>query len=347
VQWEAALIREEFYADRVAAMARFVPVVLPGQSSHGIPVWLGPATTTHYVVSAYTVVGAKRLIRYLSGQPFETEPSLGSVPVLPARGIAAVPGVSRQFEVGQPSGPRTVVVLRVRLVDSELVTETVVAGTVLGTRAVVFRAALLDGWAALDDPPAAALAALAEAGRALTAALFEADTERVIAQLVDSLPPGGGVDVVFDGVGPAIELPIELMRLRTAAGVDLGPLCLLGGVTIMRRLPGSAAGSPPSRGPLKILAAIAAPDETKATSAPLDVEAEMQAVLDAVSGLPGGGGQVRILEVASLPQIQAALEAEEFHVLHLSAHGTATVVELEDEDGAPDRLPPKMPYLRR
>jgi len=129
--------------------------------------------------------------------------------------------------------------------------------------------------------------------------------------------------------------------------VDLGPLCLLGGVTIMRRLPGSAAGSPPSRGPLKILAAIAAPDETKATSAPLDVEAEMQAVLDAVSGLPGGGGQVRILEVASLPQIQAALEAEEFHVLHLSAHGTATVVELEDEDGAPDRLPPKMPYLRR
>jgi len=137
--------------------------------------------------------------------------------------------------VGQPPGLRTAVALRVRLVDSELVTETVVAGTVLGTRAVVFRAALLDGWAALDDPPAAALAALAEAGRALTAALFEADTERVIAQLVDSLPPGGGMDVVFDGVGPAIELPIELMRLRAAADVDLGPLCLLGGVTIMRR----------------------------------------------------------------------------------------------------------------
>src|SRR6478609_7519994 len=154
VQWEAALIREEFYADRVAAMARFVPVVLPGQSSDGIPVWLGPATTTHYVVSAYTVAGAEPLIRYLSGQPFETAPPLGCVPVLPARGSAAAPGVSGQFEVGQPPGLRTAVVLRVRLVDSELVTETVVAGTVLGTRAVVFRAALLDAWAALDDPPA-------------------------------------------------------------------------------------------------------------------------------------------------------------------------------------------------
>ena len=69
---------------------------------------------------------------------------------------------------------------------------------------------------------------------------------------------------------------------------------------------------------------------------PLDVEAEMQAVLDAVSGLPGSpAAQVRILEVASLGQIRHALERDVFHVLHLSAHGSATTVELEDEDGGP------------
>ena len=86
---------------------------------------------------------------------------------------------------------------------------------------------------------------------------------------------------------------------------------------------------------LKILAAVAAPDDAKTQSAPLDVEAEMQAVLDAVSDVPGGPAQVRILEVASLPQIRKALENDAFHVLHLSAHGSAESVELEDEDGNP------------
>ena len=89
-------------------------------------------------------------------------------------------------------------------------------------------------------------------------------------------------------------------------------------------------------GPLKILAAVAAPDETKTQNVPLDVEAEMQAVLDAVSALPGGpAAQVRILEVASLAQIRQALRRDVYHVLHLSAHGSADSAELEDEDGRP------------
>jgi CHAT domain-containing protein len=89
-------------------------------------------------------------------------------------------------------------------------------------------------------------------------------------------------------------------------------------------------------GPLKVLAAVAAPDETKTRNAPLDVEAEMQAVLDAVSDVAGDPrAQVRILEVASLAAIQQALQHDAYHVLHLSAHGSAEAVELEDEDGAP------------
>ncbi len=89
-------------------------------------------------------------------------------------------------------------------------------------------------------------------------------------------------------------------------------------------------------GPLKVLAAVAAPDETRTPNAPLDVEAEMQAVLDAVGEVAGGPvAQMRILVLASLAAIRQALEEDAYHVLHLSAHGSAESVELEDEDGGP------------
>ncbi|MGH3907593.1 MAG: CHAT domain-containing protein, partial [Pseudonocardiaceae bacterium] len=39
--------------------------------------------------------------------------------------------------------------------------------------------------------------------------------------------------------------------------------------------------------------------------------------------------------MASISQIVAALRADAYHVLHLSAHGTADSIELEDEDGNP------------
>src|SRR6266498_4314884 len=71
----------------------------------------------------------------------------------------------------------------------------------------------------------------------------------------------------------------------------------------------------------------------------------MQAVLDAVDELAIGGagmqpaGQVQILEVASLRQIAYTLGgADSYHVLHLSAHGSPTSIELEDEDGNPEQV---------
>ena len=92
-------------------------------------------------------------------------------------------------------------------------------------------------------------------------------------------------------------------------------------------------------GPLKVLVAVAAPDETKTENAPLDTEAEMAAVLEAVSDVAASPhAQVRILEVASLAAIRAALTQDAYHVLHLSAHGSPDTVELEDEDGAPQRV---------
>lgn len=84
-QWEAALIRDAFLADRAAARQRFLPVLLPGGSADDIPAFFGPASGTWYRVDEFSQVGIERLVRVLTGQPFETEPPLGAVPVLSKR----------------------------------------------------------------------------------------------------------------------------------------------------------------------------------------------------------------------------------------------------------------------
>jgi tetratricopeptide (TPR) repeat protein len=134
-----------------------------------------------------------------------------------------------------------------------------------------------------------------------------------------------------------MRVPVELTRLSTHTGADLGPFALLGGVTVSRRLRGAPPAGPTAMpGPLKVLAAVAAPDASRTPNPPLDVEAEMQAVLDAVQPVSDDAtAQVRILEVASLDQIRRALDSDAYHVLHLSAHGSPTTIELEDEDGGP------------
>jgi SAM-dependent methyltransferase len=87
VQWETRIIRNEVYGDQPAALHRFLPVVLPGGSPNDIPTWLGGVATTHYSVTEYTVQGAEKLLRYLTNQPFELAPELGTVPVLPPRAL--------------------------------------------------------------------------------------------------------------------------------------------------------------------------------------------------------------------------------------------------------------------
>jgi hypothetical protein len=84
VQWEARLIRDAFYGDQ-RALTRFVPVLLPGQTSSGVPDFLAPNTTTVYRVTDFTIDGAEDLLRLLTGQPGTIEPPLGPVPTLPPR----------------------------------------------------------------------------------------------------------------------------------------------------------------------------------------------------------------------------------------------------------------------
>jgi hypothetical protein len=85
VQWEAGLIRNLAYEDQKAGLRRVLPVVLPGGSPDDIPLWLLPASAGYYRVSEFTVAGAEKLLRVLTGQPLEVEPPLGIPPVLPPR----------------------------------------------------------------------------------------------------------------------------------------------------------------------------------------------------------------------------------------------------------------------
>ncbi|GAA1282112.1 SEFIR domain-containing protein [Saccharothrix xinjiangensis] len=92
-QWEARLIRDAFYADQ-RALDRFLPVVLPGESTAGVPDFLAPATSTVYAVSDFTVPGAEALLRVLLDQPWEAPPALGTPPLLPRRDDAPRPAAA-------------------------------------------------------------------------------------------------------------------------------------------------------------------------------------------------------------------------------------------------------------
>ncbi|WP_322767000.1 CHAT domain-containing protein, partial [Frankia sp. Cr1] len=340
VQFEAALIREALYAQRAITLERVLPVVLPGMSTADIPVFLQPTAATSYPVGAFTLAGVERLLRVLTGQPGETEPPVGQVPPLGVRApvLSSETGGARVAGLVRPV--RQDLTVEVTVTERQLRCRTVLAGTVLGERSGPVPVGMDRVWDGLGGVPLVVEAGLAEAGRRLCAALFDPETLGRIVDLADHSPWGSTVELVVAADGAAAGWPFELLRLP-----DGRVLATLPAVRLRRRLPGGGpagqagqAGTVgPLPGPLKILVAVAAPAETRTASPPLDGEAEMQAVLDAVGPLAGvdSAAQVRILEVAGLVQIEQALRADQYHVLHLSAHGSAESVELEDEDGNP------------
>ena len=345
VQFEARLIRDLFYADQDAGMRRFVPVVLPGGSADDIPLWLAPVSAAHYQVDEFTVAGAEGLLRLLTGQPTVLVPGLGGpVPVLPplSGGPASAAGVAER------PGVHTEVVIEASISQGVVESAVWAAGSLLGRHHGPLPAEVAGVWRALRLPGLAAAERLAAAGRALAGALLDQASQELVAALLNGLAPPDTAEVVLCADGEALALPAELLRLGTAARDEIGPLGLMPAVAVSRR-PQAAPGNPgvvpaarttappPTAGPLKVLAAVAAPEETRTLNPPLDAEAEMAAVLDAVAPVAATGtaAQVRILEVASLRAIREALAQDAYHVLHLSAHGSPEAVELEDEDGNP------------
>ncbi|MGH3916897.1 MAG: SEFIR domain-containing protein, partial [Pseudonocardiaceae bacterium] len=244
VQWEARLIRDEVYADHEAALDRIVPVVLPGCVAADIPSWLSPNGSTHYAVAEYTVAGAEELLRLLTGQPSETEPPVGPRPDLPPRGAP---------EPEHRAGLRTELLIHATTRGATLVVDVTLAGTPLCHRETTVPPELRTVWESLRAGPLVAADRMLSSGRQLAAAVFDERSQHLVAEMLDRLPPGDWVDVVWAGDGPATALPVELLRLITSTGQDLGPLALQAGVTVLRRVAGAPQITPtPWPGPLKI-----------------------------------------------------------------------------------------------
>jgi hypothetical protein len=145
--------------------------------------------------------------------------------------------------------------------------------------------------------------------------------------------------VCFEADDPALlGLPFEAMRLADGRLLAIQPA-----VVMLRRPLGLAAVETRAlAGPLKILVAVGAPDEQLTRAAVLDQERELQTILAAVEQAQRlENVEVRILEVGHPEQIGKAIDADAYHVLHLSCHGAPGVLELEDEDGGPVRVSAK------
>ena len=130
---------------------------------------------------------------------------------------------------------------------------------------------------------------------------------------------GHELELIFETASPALlGLPFEAARLpdgRTPA--------LLPAVSVLRRVSGApAAHHPPLAGPLKILAAVGAPDESQTHNAVLDLEHELQGILDALEkAAEHGNAQVRILEIGHPDAIRDALAADSRGVPYVSVRG--------------------------
>ena len=175
-------------------------------------------------------------------------------------------------------------------------------------------------------------------GEGLGAAVFPAAVDAAVAALLASARVGVNCEPRFEAPAALLPLPFEAARLA-----DGRLPALEEGVSVLRRLRDSLVDQPPSwdpqAGPLKILVAVGAPDEGQTPNQPLDREAEMQAILDAVARAHRrGNAQVRVLEVADPEEIRRALTADTFHVLHLSGHGSPGAMELETEDGGASHI---------
>ncbi|MEU6374330.1 tetratricopeptide repeat protein, partial [Streptomyces sp. NPDC046909] len=133
-----------------------------------------------------------------------------------------------------------------------------------------------------------------------------------------------------------VDLPWETLVVPGAGAGQ--PLVLAEHVQLYRRVQReSAPVALPVPGPLRILAVVASPESGGGEL--LDYERELGRILDAVDPARSGqGAYVRVLNWGSLAEIRAALEREQFHVLHLSCHAGPGVLVLEDERGLVDRV---------
>ena len=172
---------------------------------------------------------------------------------------------------------------------------------------------------------------LARLGQALGQSLLPGAVGAELAAALEQTAAAGEIlRLELESDTDLLALPFEAVRLPDGRLPALDP-----GVRFLRRQIGvTAEPVDPLPGPLRILVAVGAPDEGSSAGAVLDYERELSTILDAIDrARESGNAEVKILEVGHPDQIRRALLARHYHVLHLSGHGQAGLIELEDEDG--------------
>jgi tetratricopeptide (TPR) repeat protein len=107
------------------------------------------------------------------------------------------------------------------------------------------------------------------------------------------------------------------------------PLALRSGLAIYRLSQGAQAPALP--GPLRVLVAIAAPNDYE--TAVLDYESELLNLDAAISAARGTTAQLTTVNFATTDALRTVLEETPAHVLHITGHGTPGAVVLEDDAG--------------
>jgi WD40 repeat protein len=82
---ELNLLRDLYNGEPQVWPKRILPVLLPGRSISEIPSFLQPHNADHYIVMAFTVTGAERLLRQLVEVPTAPRAESGTRPALPPR----------------------------------------------------------------------------------------------------------------------------------------------------------------------------------------------------------------------------------------------------------------------
>ncbi|MCB9760241.1 MAG: CHAT domain-containing protein [Alphaproteobacteria bacterium] len=159
-----------------------------------------------------------------------------------------------------------------------------------------------------------------------------------VAEAIRGLPPEHRLQVCVEVAAPTLhDLPWDLLRIPEASGGWGPPLALHPEVSVVHGAPRELPpGVTPAARPLRILALFGDPFDPTRRLAALDVAAERSVVLDVLGPLQRRGlVDVLWMERADLGRLREVLEAWPCHVLHISAHGQAGALLLEDHRGYP------------
>jgi hypothetical protein len=173
---------------------------------------------------------------------------------------------------------------------------------------------------------------LVEVGLGLAKAFLPPPVQAVVAEAVKEAERANSA--LRLGVEVAEAAWVDLLWETLTLPGSVRPLVLEPRVELYRAVPG--LGATPAmaiRGPLRVLVVIGSPDQGERGEL-LDYEAELGRILDAVEPARRlKRAYVRILHRGTLAEIRAALQAQRFHVLHISCHATPGRLVLEDDDG--------------